>query len=205
MPDLPDLPLPQSSDLPVDLVSDIGAAGYYPDVVCDAAAFGLVGEKIVAHLVHQDTTFDAADILRRHVTVLILTPTRVLVVHAHDHTDDNPTGMPVAATSVESVPLSRLQSVVLTRVVTEPDTYVRGQLAHEATVTLCWGTVRRIDLEPSTCGDPNCNAEHGLTGTSTADDTVVRVSSVADGMDAVNRAIAFAHATNMALGPHSAR
>lgn len=205
MSDLPETPVTHSSDLPVDLVADIAAAGYYPDVVCDAAAFGLVGETVIAHLVHQDTTFDATDILRRHVTVLILTATRVLVVHAHDHSEDHPTNAQVAATSVETVPISQLKSVVLTRVVSEPETYVRGQMAHEATVTLCWGTVRRLDLEPTTCGDADCRADHGLTGTSTADDTVVRVSSVADGIEAVNRAVTFAHAANVAIGPGRGR
>jgi hypothetical protein len=52
--------------------------------------------------------------------------------------------------------------------------------------------VHRIDLEPATCPDPSCEADHGLTGTSIPDDIVVRVSAVAEGREAVGAAVAFA-------------
>jgi hypothetical protein len=43
-----------------------------------------------------------------------------------------------------------------------------------------WGAVSRIDLEPAACGDPNCEADHGYTGSSTADDLSLRVSEAGD-------------------------
>ncbi|WP_324603537.1 DUF5998 family protein [Phycicoccus elongatus] len=49
------------------------------------AALG--GEPVVAHLVHQETTFEH-EAIRRHITVLGLTESRLLIVHADDHQDD---------------------------------------------------------------------------------------------------------------------
>ena len=61
-------------------------------------------------------------------------------------------------------------------------------------LTLGWGAVNRIDLEPARCGDPNCEADHGLTGTSANDDLTVRLSETADGLDVVQQALTFAAA-----------
>ena len=58
--------------------------------------------------------------------------------------------------------------------------------------------VRRVDLEPATCGDPSCDADHGLTGSLTPDDVVVRVSSQAEGAQAVADALEFARALSAA-------
>ena len=58
--------------------------------------------------------------------------------------------------------------------------------------------MQRIDVEPATCGDPECDAEHGLTGSVTPDDVVVRVSARAEGKDAVRAAVGFARALSAA-------
>jgi hypothetical protein len=52
--------------------------------------------------------------------------------------------------------------------------------------------VSRLDLEPATCGDPECDADHGYTGTMAADDFSLRVSAAADGPDAVPNLLSFA-------------
>jgi D-arabinose 5-phosphate isomerase GutQ len=46
--------------------------------------------------------------------------------------------------------------------------------------------------------DPNCTADHGLTGQVTPDDVVVRVSSEAEGDAAVRAAVDFARALSRA-------
>lgn len=178
--------------LPSALARDIERAGYYPSLVCDVVGNSLAGDDVVGHLVHQETTFDH-DSVRRHVTVLVLTPTRLLVSHADDHSED---GGPVATATAttESVPLASVRGVMLTHVVADPESYRPGTLGHEVTVTIGWGSVSRIDLLPATCGDPGCDADHGYEGTLTADDISVRVSSVADGESALHQAMAFAHA-----------
>ncbi|MGA0980757.1 MAG: DUF5998 family protein, partial [Candidatus Nanopelagicales bacterium] len=57
------------------LRGDIERSGYYPALVADALETALAGEPLVAYVVHHEATFDR-DELRRHVTVLVLTPTR---------------------------------------------------------------------------------------------------------------------------------
>ncbi|WP_226344961.1 DUF5998 family protein [Agilicoccus flavus] len=184
----------ERASLPASLTRDIERAGYYPALVRDVVATALAGDDITAHLVHQETTFDH-DTVRRHATVLALTQARLVVVHA----DDDDGGVGSATATSESVPLSGVRGVMLTHVVAEPSSYEPGRLGHELTVTIGWGSVSRIDLLPATCGDPQCDADHGYEGTLTADDISVRVSAVADGEDALARATAFAHALQAAI------
>ncbi len=174
-----------------DLRQDLHRAGYYPELVADVLDIAVADEPVVAHLVHPETTFDAAEV-RRHVTVLVLTPTRLVVAHVDDHPADSENPSASAAATTESVPLAELRSVALTHVVATPEQHRAGDLAAELTLAVGWGAVSRVDLEPASCADPNCDADHGLTGTLTPDDVVVRVSAVAEGQDAVRAAAAFA-------------
>ncbi|MEZ0447791.1 MULTISPECIES: DUF5998 family protein [unclassified Cellulomonas] len=170
---------------------DLHRAGYYPELVVDVLDVALADEEVVAHLVHPETTFDAAEV-RRHVTVLVLTPTRLVVAHVDDHPADSEHPSASASATTEAVPLAELTSVALTHVVPLPEKHVPGQPAQELTLVIGWGAVSRVDLEPATCGDPSCDADHGLTGTLAPDDVVVRVSSAAEGVDSVRAATAFA-------------
>ncbi|WP_243891961.1 DUF5998 family protein, partial [Dermatophilus congolensis] len=182
------------SSLPADLVRDVERAGYYPALVHEVVQTALAGESVVSHLVHQETTFDH-DSIRRHITVLVITPTRLVVMHADD---DSQAGTAHATATSESVPLSRIRAVMLTHVVSDPASYTPESHGQELTVTIGWGSVSRIDLIPASCGEPNCEADHGYEGTITADDISVRVSAMADGENAVTQAIAFAHALQSA-------
>jgi hypothetical protein len=175
----------------------IDHAGYYPELVADAMDAAVAGEEIQAFVVHQETTFDSEEV-RRHITVLVLTPGRLVLGHADDQAADSVTPAPYVTTSTEAVPLSSVRSVVVNRVVTDPTRY-QGQAApQEVTVTIGWGAVSRIDLEPATCGDPDCEADHGYTGTASADDIALRVSEAAEGADAVSRMLGFAAALSRA-------
>ena len=197
----------QRRPLPSSLTKDIERAGYYPALVADVVESAVAGDEVVSHLVHQETTFDH-DTVRRHITVLALTPTRLVVVHAddyaaeHDHgePDDAPSQATATATS-ECVPLSAVRGVMLTHVVASPATYAPGSLGRELTLTLGWGAVSRVDMIPATCGDPNCEADHGYEGTVTTDDIGLRISADADGELALAQAMAFARALSAAIGP----
>jgi hypothetical protein len=168
-------------------------AGYYPELVADAVDAAVAGETVEAFVVHQETTFDTEEV-RRHITVLVLTPSRLVLGHADDHPADSVTPAPYVTASTEAVPLSAVRSVVVNRVVTEPMRYRGGRSPQEVTVTIGWGAVSRLDLEPATCGDPECDADHGYTGTASADDIALRVSEAAEGADAVARMLQFAAA-----------
>lgn len=191
-----------TTHLPADLGAAIEHAGYHPAIVADVVAAAVAGQEVRSHLVHLETTFDHDDV-RRHITVLVLTDSRLVIAHADDHHHDGEQGEPAAGAAIattESIPLRAVRGVMLTHVVSDPATYVRGSLGSEVTLTLGWGVVSRLDLVPASCGDPDCDADHGYEGTVTADDIALRVSAVADGPQALERARRFAHDLSMALG-----
>lgn len=179
------------------LRSDIERSGYYPDLVADALDTSLAGESLTAYVVHHEATFDR-DELRRHVTVLALTPTRLIVGHTDEHPADDTCPEPYASASTEAVRLERVDSVVVTRVVANPARHRAGGRSREVLITIGWGAVNRIDLEPAACADPQCDADHGYTGTSSNDDLSLRVSEAADGADVVAQALSFAAALSEA-------
>jgi Family of unknown function (DUF5998) len=171
-------------------------AGYYPALVADTIDAAVAGEQVQAFVVHQETTFDS-DEVRRHITVLVLTATRLVLGHADDRPADQLTPAPFVTASTEAVPLATVRSVVVNRVITDPVRYSGGR-PQEVTVTIGWGAVSRLDLEPATCGDPDCEADHGYTGTASADDIALRVSEAAEGADAVDSMLDFAAALSRA-------
>lgn len=183
--------------VPSELSAAIERAGYYPAMVADAVAVALAGEAVESQLVHLETTFDSEE-LRRHVTVLVLTRSRLIIAHADDHGPDPHTRQTYASVSSESVPLSQVKSVALHHVYAAPERFRSGALPHELSMTIGWGAVQRLDLEPAGCVDPSCEADHGYTGTITGDDIVLRVAAAAEGADAVDEAVAFATALSAA-------
>jgi hypothetical protein len=188
---------PMQSVSPPDLSRRIEKAGYYPALVADTLDVAVAGEQVTAHLVHGETTFDS-ETVRRHLSVLALTPSRLVFVHADDHGDDEHGGQAHAIATSEAIPLSTVRSVMVTHVVPEPENYHAGDLGRELTLTIAWGAVSRIDLEPASCGDPQCEADHGYTGSLTGDDLSLRISAEADGQGAVTEALDFARALSAA-------
>jgi len=208
MGDIADRITKQRRQLPSSLTRDIERAGYYPALVVDVVESAVAGGEVVSHLVHQETTFDH-DTVRRHITVLALTPTRLVVAHADDHAPEVGQGEPddaaaqltaTATATSECVPLSAVRGVMLTHVVAAPATYKPGSLGRELTLTLGWGAVSRVDMIPATCGDPNCEADHGYEGTITTDDIGLRISADADGEAALAQAMVFARTLSAAIG-----
>lgn len=177
-------------------------SGYYPGLVIDAVAAHLGDEMVEAAMVHHDTIFDPDLEMRRHITVLLLTPTRLLVCHTDEHpaVDDN--SRPHASTTTEAVKLDNVRSVALTRVVPDPASYSSATEVSEVVLSINlamnWGTAAQIDLEPATCSDQSCEADHGYTGTITAESLTLRVSRAAEGPDAVHHLIDFAMALSQA-------
>ena len=170
---------------------EIEACGYFPDLVEDAVTLALDEEELLDFVVHHEPTFDR-DEIHRHVTVLALTPTRLLVGHTDDHHDDPPGTGPSAAASTESVPLHKIDTVVLTRVVPNPEDFsAAAPRVDETWLTVGWGTMRRLDLEQAGCEDPDCQADHGYTGSLVGDDLTVRMSAAAEGADRVAHLVRF--------------
>ena len=198
-----DGPVSQSVDqartpLPAALAAEIQSCGFFPELVSDVAETSLAGEEILDHLLHLEAVFDN-DEVHRHLTVILRTATRMLIGHTDERTEG---GQLQAVTSSESIPLSEVSSVVLTRVVQHPDKFGKDPSAAtvETWLQMTWGAVSRIKLEPATCGDPMCTADHGYTGTFSGDDIVIRMSPAADGPDQVERMMGFATRMQVATG-----
>lgn len=189
---------PSVPELTPQLWADLERSGYYPALVAGALADSLGAERPVDHLVHQETTLDDALEVRRHVTVLALTPTRLVVCHTDEHGPSEVAPYAHATTTVEAIALSRVATVALTTMMAEPTTYRPGVPPREATLIIGWGAIGRVDLEPAICGDNGCEADHGYSGSFAADDFSLRVSEDADGLESVTRTIQFAAALSQA-------
>lgn len=169
----------------------IDRTGYYPEVVADCVFPAVGGEEVVAFYVHHEPTFDH-DEVRRHLTVVVLTESRLILAHTDEHPGDNLLPEPYTSTSTEAIALSGVTSVVVTRVVANPASGRKA--AAEAVLTVGWGAVSRVDLEPAGCSDPQCEADHGYTGVVSGDDFSLRVSAAAEGEQAVAGLLEFAEA-----------
>ena len=176
-----------------ELQSDLERHGYYPQLVLQSLNSALGAEGLLAYVVHQEATFER-DELRRHMSVLALTHTRLIVSHTDEHSHD---GDLYASTSNESVRLGAIDTVVVNQVVKNP-LGTEGPCISEVVLSVGWGAVSRIELEPAACGDPDCDAEHGYVGTTTNDDFSLRVSQAADGDETVAQVRDFADALSQA-------
>lgn len=177
-----------TTDRSHEMRSELDRAGYYPELVASVMDVALAGEDVQAYLVHPETTFDSREV-RRHLTALALTASRLIMAHV----DDVPTdGVPSAAATTEAVPLRQISSVALTHGVADPAQHYGQVQSQELTIGVTWGAAQRVDVEPAACDDPECEADHGYTGLLVPEDVVLRVSAQAEGNDALSRAQDFA-------------
>ncbi|WP_269306645.1 DUF5998 family protein [Aeromicrobium sp. HA] len=189
----------RTTDRTKDLYESISHSGYYPEIVAGALEDALATEPVESFVVHHEPTFDREEI-RRHMSVLVLTPTRLLLTHTDEHPGDTLLPKPYTSTSVEAVPLSRVSGVVVTRMVS-----AQTQQLEEALLTIGWGAVSRVELEPARCDDPECEADHGYTGSISGDDFSLRLSAAAEGGAAVVGLLEFARALTAATTVTEAR
>lgn len=188
-----------SAASPDALQRAIELTGYYPSVVNAGVRTAVAGEEIDSFLVHHEPTIDR-DEIRRHMTVLVLTPTRLILAHTDEHDADHLLPQPYTSTSTEAVSLRSVKSVVVNRLVANPADFEGHDMSEPAEVmlTIGWGGVAHIDLEPAGCMDPECDADHGYTGSLSGDDFSLRVSAAADGEAKVKALLLFADSLSAA-------
>ena len=75
---------------------------------------------------HHEPTIDR-DEVRRHITVVVLTPTRLILCHTDEHAPDDLLPKPYTSTSTEAIKLDQVRSVVVNRMVATP---ARGSMAN---------------------------------------------------------------------------
>ncbi|POH57432.1 DUF5998 family protein [Arthrobacter glacialis] len=176
-----------------DLESALQRSGFYPRLVADVVNDALDGAESLAHLVHLETHFDRTEV-HRHITVLVLTAEMLVITHVDDHQLDESGEQMVAQVSTESVPASQINSVVLSYIYAQPQDYKPSDPARELTLSIAWSGGQRVEMGPTTCGDPTCDSDHGYSGTIAQEDIALRISAEAEGLQAVADAKAFARA-----------
>ena len=104
---------------------------------------------------HHEPTFNR-DEIHRHVTVLALTPTRLLVGHPTTTTVTHP-ARHLRGRIHRVGPARQDRHGGPDPVVPQPETYLSGsERIDETWLTVGWGTMRRLDLEQASCEDPDC-------------------------------------------------
>ncbi|MBG6218084.1 hypothetical protein IWX75_002563 [Arthrobacter sp. CAN_A6] len=176
-----------------DLDSSLERAGFYPRLVADVVHDALDGREPLSHVAHLETHFERTEV-HRHITVLVLTEDMLVITHVDDQQLDETGEQVMAQISTESVPVSQIRSVVLSYLYAQPQDYKPSDQAREMTLAIAWSGGQRLDMGPASCGDPQCDADHGYTGTVAQEDIVLRVSAEADGVQAVQNAKSFARA-----------
>ena len=68
----------ENHDRTLELRRAIDRTGYYPEVVADGVDAAVAGEQVVSFYVHHEPTFER-DEVRRHLSVVVLTPTRLVL------------------------------------------------------------------------------------------------------------------------------
>src|SRR3954471_17643167 len=178
----------RTDDRALELRQAIDRTGYYPEGVAGGGRSAPGGEPVASFFVHHEPTFDH-DEVRRHLSVVVLTPTRLILAHTDEHAGDDLLPEPYTSTSTEAVRLSAVKSVVVTRMIANPSSGPTPPA--EAVMTIGWGGVSRLDLEPAGGSDPEAEPDPGYTGVLASDDFSLRVSAAADGDDAVAGLLSF--------------
>ena len=176
----------------MDIWHEIDSLGFYPVVVARALRRGLAGAQPLAGLCQLDAAFDRGNMFR-HLTVAALTPTQLVQVHVDEMEDGG------AMVNTTLAPISGIRGASVVELIAQPAADPVSPPS-EVTVSVDLGGQRRAEVEPRHCEDPECSADHGYAATSFPDDLALRVSSAADGEEALQRAEHFGDVLTSLIG-----
>lgn len=192
----------------ITLKEAIDRGGFYPSLVHHTVTEALDGRAAEHQIVHVDTHFDMEEV-HRHITVLVLAEDVVVVAHLDDHPaqDDDAaahsSGDVVARISTEVVPVSRIRSLILSEVHRQPEQFRADRALAEVSLNLNWTGGARFDSMPADCGNPECMADHGDTGSFVPEDITLRIAATAEGDSAVDETRSFVRALRRACINHA--
>ncbi|MDR1118039.1 MAG: DUF5998 family protein [Bifidobacteriaceae bacterium] len=173
-----------------ELRKQLQAVGYFPAILGDVIDLALAGQAPVAFYVHPDVAFGPGTI-GRHLSVLALTPSRLIVIHADDHSEDE-YGPAAVAVSTEAVRLKEIKSVAVSQIFDQPDSYQGGVPPRVIQLAVSWGGAHTVETEPAGCADPDCELDHGYSGAIASEDVSVAVTASLLGDEAAVRLSEFA-------------
>ena len=115
---------------------------------------------------HHEPTIDERDEVRRHVTVLVLTPSRLILATPTSTPPDELLPAPYTSTSTGGRAPDSITNVVVSRMVANPANYAAGCRRRRrggADHWLGWRRPRSTSSRP--CATTReCDADHGYTG-----------------------------------------
>ena len=175
--------------LPADLLTELETAGYFPrrrlPRACSVRCTARVPWRTS---IRPETTFDGPEV-RRHLTVLVLTATHLLVTHLDDDPADALNPSQVVSTT-ERVRLRGSSSTGLSQVFDTDGSRSPGREA-EITLGITWnGSHAWISSVPS-ARTPTARSTMDTRARIAPSDLALRVSALADGDDAVDAALRF--------------
>jgi hypothetical protein len=176
-----------------ELQDRLEAAGYFPQLAWEVIDVALGDEPVDAALVQRAPTLTPGS-AGSHLTVVVLTPTRLLFTHIDDQVADGPEATPSTAATTDAIALAAIDAVGLTHMVADAG----AGPERSVTMAMSWGAPSHLDIAPAFCPDPGCEADHGYTGTINSDDLAIRVSEAADGAGAVADLLSFARCLSTA-------
>jgi len=156
------------------LRQELELVGYFPELVLDVVEVALAGQAPTAILVVPESALGHGTI-GWHLTVLVLTKSRLIMAHVDDADDEG--GLTRASATTTSVSLSDVRQVRMTHLVDNPTDFDPATTERTITVAIGWGAHRLVDLEAVTCPDPDCLADHGYQGNTVGEDITFTVSS----------------------------
>ena len=145
------------------LTADIERAGFYPDLVRDIVDEALAGLEPESHFVQVETHFSHNN-LHRHITVLVVSGSLLILAHLDDQHLEEEGQQTVAHVGVEAVKLSSLRAVTISYGYDNPQAYKPGTVPTELSMQIAWTGSLHLELAPATCPDPHCTADHGYSG-----------------------------------------
>ena len=174
---------------PEALRHELDNAGYFPELAWDVIELALAGEEATSCLVVPESALGHGTI-GWHLTVLVLTQTRLVVAHLDD--SQNEAGAATAVATTTSVPLRSVRQVRVTQMVEDPAGYRPGS-DRALSVAIGWGSHQAVDLEAANCPDPECLLDHGYQGNVVGEDITFMVSTETNGPELMTSTLAFLH------------
>lgn len=160
----------------------IERSGFYPNLVASALRRALGGVEPEVSLCQTHTDFDHSGVFR-HVSIAALSHRCIILVHA-DEIDEG-----VAEVSTSTHPLSQMGSFAVRELWSQPSS--EDPQLDELLISLDVGAMRRLDIDPAHCDDPQCRAEHGFSGIEGPAEIAMRISRAADGAEELADAYRF--------------
>ncbi len=144
-------------------------------MLADIAAAIAPVEKIDGFFVRPETIFDRDSVFDA-VAVYLLTPRHLVIVMTDVTYELSSAGDFVTTTQVVELANIKDYQIVRRRVLDGPEAGAISSIQ----MRLRWGNGWAVDIRPSACDDPHCEADHGYVGLGQGDDGEIMLDTSLD-------------------------